>query len=93
MSPSLNALDLTNLGTRIGDKPLKEFTDKKTGVTVSSPMAPATMARAERCLQRFGDFPAVLMPDWVANTAPMLVAADWTKEHMKSPTTDAGINR
>lgn len=63
MSPSLNALDLTNLGTRIGDKPLKEFTDKKTGVTVSSPMAPATMARAERCLQRFGDFPAVLMPD------------------------------
>lgn len=63
MSPSLNALDLTNLGTRIGDKPLKEFTDKKTGMTVSSPMAPATMARAERCLQRFGDFPAVLMPD------------------------------
>ena len=36
---------------------------------------------------------AVLMPDWVANTAPMLVAADWTKEHMKSPTTAAGINR
>lgn len=31
MTPSLNALDLTNLGTRIGDKPIKEFTDKKTG--------------------------------------------------------------
>ncbi len=48
MSPSLNALDLTNLGTRIGDR--------------VKPLAPATMARAERCRQRFAEFPAVLMP-------------------------------
>jgi site-specific DNA-cytosine methylase len=47
-TPSLTALDLTNLGTRIGDR--------------KKPLAPATMARAERCRQRFADFPAVLMP-------------------------------
>jgi len=47
-TPSLYALDLTNLGTRIGDR--------------KRPLAPATMARAERCRQRFADFPAVLMP-------------------------------
>ena len=61
-SPSLHALDLTNLGTRIGDRPLKEFKDPATGGTVRSPLAPATMARAERCRQRFADFPAILMP-------------------------------
>jgi DNA (cytosine-5)-methyltransferase 1 len=48
MTPSLNALDLTNLGTRIGDR--------------VKPLAPATMARAERCRQRFAEFPAILMP-------------------------------
>ncbi len=47
-TPSLDALDLSNLGTRIGDR------DK--------PLAAATMARAERCRQRFAEFPAVLMP-------------------------------
>lgn len=61
-APSLNALDLSNLGTRIGDRPLREFKDKTTGETVLSPLAPSTMARAERCRQRFADFPAVLMP-------------------------------
>lgn len=48
MTPSLAALDLTDLGTRIGDR--------------AKPLAPATMARAERCRQRFANFPAVLMP-------------------------------
>ncbi|WP_328344928.1 DNA cytosine methyltransferase [Micromonospora sp. NBC_00421] len=48
MSPSLSALDLSNLGVRIGDR--------------AKPLAPATMARAERCRQRFAEFPAVLMP-------------------------------
>jgi site-specific DNA-cytosine methylase len=62
MTPSLFALDLSDLGTRIGDKPIKEFTDKKTGEISRGPLAPATMARAERCRRRFGDFPAVLMP-------------------------------
>ena len=47
-APSLDALDLTNLGTRIGDR--------------QKPLADATMARAERCRQRFAEFPAVLMP-------------------------------
>ncbi|CAG6392741.1 DNA cytosine methyltransferase [Streptomyces cocklensis] len=62
MTPSLVALDLSDLGIRIGDKPIKEFTDKKTGIVTRGPLAPATMARAERCRQRFADFPAVLMP-------------------------------
>jgi DNA (cytosine-5)-methyltransferase 1 len=48
VTPSLLALDLTDLGTRIGDR--------------EKPLAPATMARAERCRQRFAEFPAVLMP-------------------------------
>jgi len=48
MTPSLAALDLTDLGTRIGDR--------------RKPLAATTMARAERCRQRFADFPAVLMP-------------------------------
>ncbi len=60
MTPSLAALDLSNLGTRIGDRPLKTF--KVGDQEVLSPLAPATMARAERCRQRFADFPAVLMP-------------------------------
>jgi DNA (cytosine-5)-methyltransferase 1 len=57
MSPSLDALDLSNLGTRIGDKPNKKHKDGSTG-----PLAAATLARAERCRQRFPEFPAVLMP-------------------------------
>ncbi|WP_344845040.1 DNA cytosine methyltransferase [Kribbella ginsengisoli] len=47
-TPSLAALDLSNLGTRIGDR------DK--------PLALSTMARIERARQRLGEFPAVLMP-------------------------------
>ncbi|RJQ77628.1 DNA cytosine methyltransferase [Pseudonocardiaceae bacterium YIM PH 21723] len=48
MTPSLDALDLSTLGTRIGDR--------------VKPLQPATMARAERCRQRFAQFPAILMP-------------------------------
>ncbi|MEA5456746.1 DNA cytosine methyltransferase [Sinomonas sp. JGH33] len=45
---SLRSLDLSDLGTRIGDR--------------ERPLAASTMARAERCRQRFAEFPAVLMP-------------------------------
>ncbi|NUR01303.1 MAG: DNA cytosine methyltransferase [Streptomyces sp.] len=62
MTPSLAALDLSDLGIRIGDRPLKEFTDKKTGAVTRSPLAPSTMARAERCRQKFAEFPAIIMP-------------------------------
>lgn len=55
MTPSLAALDLSNLGTRIGDR--------------KKPLAAATMARAERCRQRFAEFPAVLMPAKAARGA------------------------
>jgi site-specific DNA-cytosine methylase len=57
MTPSLAALDLTDLGTRIGDKPVKTFKDGFVG-----PLARSSMARAERCRQRFADYPAILMP-------------------------------
>ncbi|WP_309029048.1 DNA cytosine methyltransferase [Streptomyces alfalfae] len=57
MTPSLTTIDLTDLGVRIGDKPIKTFKDGFVG-----PLARSTMARAERCRQRFADFPAVLMP-------------------------------
>jgi DNA (cytosine-5)-methyltransferase 1 len=62
MTPSLAALDLTNLGTRIGDKPVKDFYNKKGEFVGRGPMAPATMARAERCRQKFPEFPAITMP-------------------------------
>lgn len=48
MTPSLAALDLSDLGTRIGDR--------------ARPLAATTLARAERCRRRFSQFPAVLMP-------------------------------
>lgn len=48
-TPSLDAIDLSNLGTRIGDR--------------ERPLVPASMARAQRCLQRFAEFPAIMMPD------------------------------
>ncbi|CAL9348606.1 hypothetical protein SUDANB1_00414 [Streptomyces sp. enrichment culture] len=57
MTPSLAALDLSDLGTRIGDRPIKTFKDGWVG-----PLARSTMERAERCRRRFADFPAVLMP-------------------------------
>ncbi|MEV5348959.1 DNA cytosine methyltransferase [Streptomyces achromogenes] len=57
MTPSLAALDLTDLGTRIGDKPVKTFKDGFVG-----PLARSSMERAERCRRRFADFPAILMP-------------------------------
>lgn len=48
MTPSLAALDLSDLGTRIGER--------------KKPLAATTMARAQRCLERFPEFPAVVMP-------------------------------
>lgn len=57
MTPSLAALDLSDLGTRIGDKPVKTFKDGFVG-----PLARSSMERAEKCRQRFAEFPAILMP-------------------------------
>ena len=57
MTPSITALDLTDLGTRIGDRPTKMFKDGHRGQFAAS-----TTARIERCRQKFADFPAILMP-------------------------------
>lgn len=61
-TPSLAALDLSDLGTKIGEKPMRQHKVEGHAMKVWSPLAPATMARAERCRQRFAEFPAVLMP-------------------------------
>jgi DNA (cytosine-5)-methyltransferase 1 len=57
MTPSITALDLTDLGTRIGDRPIKSFKDGHVGQFAAS-----TTARIDRCRQKFADFPAILMP-------------------------------
>jgi site-specific DNA-cytosine methylase len=56
-TPSIAALDLTDLGTRIGDRPVKTFKDGHRG-----PFAASTTARIDRCRKKFADFPAILMP-------------------------------
>lgn len=48
MSPAINAIDFTDLGKRIGDR--------------ERPLAGSTMSRAERCVRRFPEFPAVQVP-------------------------------
>lgn len=61
-TPSLHAIDFSDLGRRIGDMPLKKIKDRKTGEIYYATHARATLARAERCRRKFGQFPAVLMP-------------------------------
>ncbi|CAM3464108.1 DNA (cytosine-5-)-methyltransferase [Tsukamurella hominis] len=61
-TPSLHAIDFSDLGRRIGDMPLKKIKDRKTGEIYYATHARATLARADRCRQQFGQFPAVLMP-------------------------------
>lgn len=47
-APAIMALDLTDLGTKIGDR--------------TKPLAVSSMERIRRCIERFKEFPAVLMP-------------------------------
>lgn len=70
-APSIAALDLSDVGARIGDRPLKTF--RVGDQEVLSPLAPATMARAERCRQRFAEYPAVLMPAKAAHGTEKLL--------------------
>jgi site-specific DNA-cytosine methylase len=56
MTPSVNSIDFSNLGTKIGEKPSKTFKDGFVG-----PMARETMGRAQRCFERFPEFPPVLL--------------------------------
>jgi DNA (cytosine-5)-methyltransferase 1 len=51
--PAAAAIDWSDLGSRIGDQPLRTFTDKKTGKTVQSPYAPNTMRRVQAGLDMF----------------------------------------
>lgn len=48
MTPAAVAIDWTDLGQRIGDR--------------VKPLAPSTMDRVRRCIAKFAEFPAVLMP-------------------------------
>lgn len=58
--PALDALDLTDLGDRIGDKPLRNFTDKKTGEKYQSPLARATLRRIRVGALMFGGEPEIV---------------------------------
>lgn len=92
MNPSLAALDLSNLGTRIGDKPVKKHRDGSTG-----PMAASTMARAERCMRRFPEFPPVLMEadsdGRVISTPVLMAAAGHTFERPGSDCRSRGVDQ
>src|SRR5256886_13023792 len=57
MTPSLAALALSDIATRIGDRPIKTYKDGRSG-----PFAASTTARIERCRKKFAAFPANLMP-------------------------------
>lgn len=47
-TPAYLAIDWSDLGTRVGDR--------------EKPLVPATMARIERAIAKFPDFPAILIP-------------------------------
>ncbi len=54
VAPAMDALDLTNLGTRIADRPLRTFTDKKTGEKYQDHVARATARRIKVGAVMFG---------------------------------------
>lgn len=58
--PALDALDLSDLGDRIADKPLRTFKDKKTGETYKSPLARATLRRIRVGALMFGGEPEIV---------------------------------
>lgn len=58
--PALDALDLTDLGDRIADKPLRTFKDKRTGETYQSPLSRATLRRIKVGGVMFGGEPEIV---------------------------------
>ncbi|TFV91382.1 DNA cytosine methyltransferase [Blastococcus sp. CT_GayMR16] len=83
--PASAAIDWTDLGTRLGDKPVKTFKNKKTGEVTTGPLAPATMRRIRAGLEMFAQ-PTVVahhgqtwerpgsdyVRAWPAETAPLM---------------------
>ncbi|WP_067859686.1 DNA cytosine methyltransferase [Mycolicibacterium wolinskyi] len=51
--PAAEAIDWTLRGERLGDKPLREFKDAKTGEIFIGPLAPKTMARITAGIERY----------------------------------------
>lgn len=58
--PALDALDLSDLGDRIADKPLRTLKDKKTGETYRSPLSRATLRRIKVGALMFGGEPEIV---------------------------------
>lgn len=58
---SFNCIDWSDIGKRIGDKPLKQFIDKKTGKPLTYkgqdmlPLSPNTLTRVDHGLDKYGD--------------------------------------
>jgi len=55
--PASTAIDWTLRGQRIGDRPLRKFTDKKTNTETWAPLAPKTLARIHNGLEMYGSTP------------------------------------
>ena len=51
--PATEIIDWDLRGQRLGDKPIREFKDKATGVVTLSPLAPKTMARIQAGINRY----------------------------------------
>jgi len=64
--PAAAAIDATDLGTRIGDKPEKDFYDRKGNFLGTGPLAPKTMSRInggiDKWEQGLFDAPALIVP-------------------------------
>lgn len=58
--PALDALDLSDLGDRIADKPLRKLKDKATGETYESPLSRATLRRIRVGALMFAGEPEVV---------------------------------
>ena len=58
--PALDALDLSDLGDRIADKPLRTLKDKSTGETYRSPLSRATLRRIRVGALMFGGEPEIV---------------------------------
>ncbi|BCK57390.1 DNA cytosine methyltransferase [Nocardia wallacei] len=84
--PAAAAIDWSEPGERIGDKPIKTFRDKKTKEVIGvGPLAPKTMERIKAGLRRYASMPMVVPTGGTWREAPVPVtlpfAARTTREN------------
>lgn len=80
---SFNAIDWSDRGTRIGDRPLKEYRKKKTGELLSYkgktmlPLSPNTLTRADYGLEKYGNAPYLVNTDNTSARTPVMVRSSF----------------